>query len=86
MTEITSRTRASLVAQISLWVRRCQRDLSDRVHAAGDERARHYGWEVMESTGRFGCGARTYRDPRFTTGAGNTPRPGSLSAKPRVPE
>jgi len=65
MTEITIRTRPGLATWISFWVRGRQRELSALVYAAGDERARQYGWEVMESTGRFGFGARTYRDPRF---------------------
>jgi hypothetical protein len=65
MTEITIHPQAGIVARISAWVRRRQGELSDRVHAAADERARRYGWEVLESTGRPGFGARTYRDPRF---------------------
>jgi hypothetical protein len=65
MTQITIHPRAGVVARTSAWVRRHQGDLSDRVHAATDERARRYGWEVTGSTGRFGFGARTYRDPRF---------------------
>jgi hypothetical protein len=65
MTEITIQPRTGVVARISAWVRRRQVHLSDRVHAAADERARRHGWEVTRSTGRFGFGARTYRDPRF---------------------
>jgi hypothetical protein len=65
MTQITIHPRTGIMARISAWARRRQRDLSDRVHAAADERARRYGWEITESTGRFGFGARTYRDPRF---------------------
>jgi hypothetical protein len=65
MTQITIHPRAGVVARASAWVRRRQGELSDRVHAAADERARRYGWEVAGSTGRFGFGARTYRDPRF---------------------
>jgi hypothetical protein len=65
MTGITTCTQAGIIARLALWVRSRQRELSTRVHAAGDERARQYGWEVVESTGRFGFGARTYRDPRF---------------------
>jgi len=65
MTQITIHPRAGVAARASAWVRRRQGDLSDRVHAAADERARRYGWEVTASTGRFGFGARTYRDPRF---------------------
>ena len=65
MTQITIHRRAGAVARASTWVRGRQGDLSNRVHAATDERARRYGWEVTRSTGRFGFGARTYRDPRF---------------------
>jgi hypothetical protein len=65
MTQITIHPRAGAVARISAWVRRRQGDLSNRVHAAADERARRYGWEVKRSTGRFGFGERMYRDPRF---------------------
>jgi len=65
MTEITSRTRAGIAAWISAWVRRCQRELSDRMHAAGDERARQHGWEITKNTGRLGFGAHSYRDLRF---------------------
>jgi hypothetical protein len=65
MTQITIHPRAGAVARISAWVRRRQGDLSNRVHAAADERARCNGWEVTRSTGRFGFGARTYRHPRF---------------------
>jgi hypothetical protein len=65
VTQITIHRRAGAVARASTWVRRRQGDLSDRVHAAADERARRYAWEITGSTGRFGFGARTYRDPRF---------------------
>jgi hypothetical protein len=39
--------------------------LSDRVHAAADDRARAWGWEVTETAGRLGLRGRSYRDPRF---------------------
>ena len=42
-----------------------QRELSDRMHAAGDARAASHGWTITKTTGAFGFGARTYRDPRF---------------------
>jgi hypothetical protein len=61
----TIRTRAGITARISMWVRRCQHELSARIHAAADERARRYGWTVTQTTGRFGFEARSYRDPRF---------------------
>jgi hypothetical protein len=47
------------------WIKRRQREMSDRVHAVGDEYARQHGWEVTRSIGRFGFGARSYWDPRF---------------------
>jgi len=61
-------------------IRNAQQRISDRAHAAGDQHARAHGWTVTENTGRFGMGARTYRDPRFGTrqlaGSGNTTAPG----------
>jgi hypothetical protein len=65
MTDTTIRTRTGIAARISAWVGRCQREVSARIHRAGDERARRYGWRVTETTGRFGFEARSYRDPRF---------------------
>jgi hypothetical protein len=65
MTHITTHSPAGIVARISARVRRHQRDLSDRMHAAGDERAQQHGWEITKSTGRLGFGTRTYRDARF---------------------
>ena len=83
MTETTNRAQARIAARISTWVR-YQSELSNRVHAAGDEQARRQGWEVMESTGRFGFGARTYRDPRFDDRRRRHSRAGSLRGQPRV--
>src|SRR5215813_7111566 len=54
------------------------------MHAAGDERARRHGWEVIESTGRFGFGARTYRHPRFDDRRRQHSPPGSLRGQPQV--
>ncbi len=65
MTETTTGARGDIAARISRWVRRRQSELSARVHVAGDERARQHGWTVTQTTGRFGLGARVYRDPRF---------------------
>jgi hypothetical protein len=65
MTETAARRRAGILARVLAWIERRQHELSDRVHAAGDECARQQGWEVTKSTGRFGFGARSYRDPRF---------------------
>ena len=39
--------------------------LSDRIHAAADDRARALGWEVTETPGWLGLSGRSYRDPRF---------------------
>jgi glutamate/tyrosine decarboxylase-like PLP-dependent enzyme len=41
--------------------------LSDRAHAAADERARARGWQVTETPGPLGLRGRSYHDPRFTT-------------------
>jgi hypothetical protein len=76
MTGITISAWAGIVGEMSAWVRRQQRALSARVHVAGDERARSHGWTVTETTGRFGFGARIYRDSRF-----GAPRP-ALAAAP----
>ena len=37
MTQTTIRTRVSILARISAWVRRHQDELSVRIHAAADE-------------------------------------------------
>jgi hypothetical protein len=47
------------------WIRRIQERLSNRVHAQGDALAGQAGWATTKTTGRFGFGARVYRDPRF---------------------
>jgi hypothetical protein len=60
-------------------IRAARDQLSARVHAAADDRARANGWTITESTGRFGMGARTYRDPRFST----RPRATSTDTPPR---
>jgi hypothetical protein len=57
--------RRGIAARIIVWVSARQRELSDRVHAAGDAAAGQHGWTVTAATGRFGFGARSYRDPRF---------------------
>jgi hypothetical protein len=44
---------------------RLLRQLSDRLFADGDAFARKNGWQITKTTGRFGFGARSYRDPRF---------------------
>jgi hypothetical protein len=65
-TETTARRQAGILARVPGWIGWRQRELSDWVHAAGDERARQHGWEITKSTGWFGFGARSYRDPRFS--------------------
>jgi hypothetical protein len=47
------------------WIARLLRQLSDRVFADGDAFARKNGWEITNTTGPFGFGARSYRDPRI---------------------
>ena len=78
-TETIIGARDGVVARIFAWVRRRQSELSAQVHAAGDERARRHGWTVTETTGRFGFGARVYRDARFD----DRRRQISLGAGPR---
>jgi hypothetical protein len=46
-------------------ITRLQQRLSDRLHAKGDAYAQQAGWTTTTTTGRFGFGARVYRDPRF---------------------
>lgn len=65
MTETSARRRTGNPALMSAWIGRRQREVSNRVHAAGDATATQYGWTVTATTGRFGFGARSYRDPRF---------------------
>jgi hypothetical protein len=65
VTQTTIRTRAGIAARISGRVRRRQRELSARIFAAADDRARRRGWTVTVTTGRFGFEARSYRDARF---------------------
>jgi hypothetical protein len=48
------------------WITRTQKRLSDRVHANGDAFAQQTGWTTTHTAGRFGFGARVYRDPRFS--------------------
>jgi hypothetical protein len=66
ITETTARRQAAILTRMPAWIGRRQRELSDRVHAAGDEFARMHGWEITKTTGRFGFGARSYWDPRFS--------------------
>jgi hypothetical protein len=74
MTRITIHSSAGIGARISGWIRRHRRDLSDRIYAADDERARRHGWDVTKSTELLGLGTRTYRDPRFNDRRQRNPR------------
>ena len=65
ITDTARGRRTGIAKRISAWVRHRQRELSDRVHSAGDAAARQHGWAITKSTGRLGFGARSYRDPRF---------------------
>jgi hypothetical protein len=65
VTETTIRTRAGIAARILVWIRRRPHEVSARIHAAADDRARRYGWTVSQTTGWFGFEGRSYRDPRF---------------------
>jgi hypothetical protein len=47
------------------WIAGLLRQLSDRIFADGDAFARDNGWQITKTTGRFGFGVRSYRDPRF---------------------
>jgi len=65
MAETTIGPPAGTAAPIWAWIRGGQREVSARIHAAGDERARRHGWTVTATTGQFGFEARSYRDARF---------------------
>jgi hypothetical protein len=61
----TRRHAGRVLRHLAGQVARLQRQLSDRVFTDGDAFAREHGWEITKTTGRFGFGARSYRDPRF---------------------
>jgi hypothetical protein len=61
MTSHTTTGRQGMTARI----RAVGERLSDRIHAAADDRARARGWQVTPTPGRFGLSGRGYRDPRF---------------------
>ena len=67
ITDTASDLRTGISKRISTWVRRRQRELSDRIHAAGDAAARQHGWAITKSSGALGFGARSFRDPRFNS-------------------
>jgi hypothetical protein len=67
MTQVGKRHSAgSMPGRMAALIARFQRYLSDRVHASGDALAREDRWAIAATTGRFGFGARSYRDLRFT--------------------
>jgi hypothetical protein len=81
MTEVAAGQRAKgLARRVSAWIARRQRQFSDYLHADGDASARERGWNITRTTGRFGFGARVYRDPRFDQLAADARR-----AEPREP-
>jgi len=65
ITDTARGRRTGIAKRISAWVRHRQRELSDRVHSAGDAAVRQHGGAITKSTGRLGFGARSYLDPRF---------------------
>jgi hypothetical protein len=66
MTDMAAGRRAERLTQrVSAWIARRQEQFSDHLHADGDALARERGWTITTTTGRFGFGARVYRDPRF---------------------
>jgi hypothetical protein len=66
MTETaTCRHVGSVARSLARWIARLHRQLSDCVFADGDAFAREHEWQITKTTGRFGFGARSYRDPRF---------------------
>jgi hypothetical protein len=48
------------------WIAELQRQVSSCVFADGDAFAYEHGWQITKTTGRFGFGAHSYRDPRFS--------------------
>ena len=62
MAEIATRRRAGA---IGARIERLRRRLCDRMFAAGDAFAHEHRWTVATAPGRFGFGARIYRNPRF---------------------
>jgi hypothetical protein len=66
MTEIERRAHVgSGLGRVAARIAQLQQRLSDRIFAEGDALAREHGWTVEKASGRFGLGARVYRDPRF---------------------
>ena len=67
MTDFTTiAARPGVPGRLSRWIGMRQQEVSDRTYASGDALCRSQGWTVARRTGRFGFGAREYRNPRFT--------------------
>jgi hypothetical protein len=64
MTHTAPRRRPDSVHR-ARWLARLRQQLSERIFADGDAFARENLWEITKTTGRWGFGTRTYRDPRF---------------------
>jgi hypothetical protein len=64
-------------------ITRLQQRLSDRVHARGDAFAGQAGWTTTKTAGRFGFGARVYRDPRFGQRQAKTSKAAHPAGAPR---
>ncbi len=74
--------------RLARWITRLQQQLSARFFADADASAREHGWEITKTTGQFGFGARTYRDPRFgqrpaAPDSGLSPSPGRAEPQPQ---
>jgi hypothetical protein len=67
MTQTATRRHAgNAPRRLAGWIAPLQQQLSDCLFADEDTFARGHGWEITKITGRFGFGARSYRDPRFS--------------------
>ncbi len=63
ITQAAERRRVGITTRMSAWIGRHQRQLSDQIHADGDELAHQHGWEITKTTGRLGFGTRSYPGP-----------------------
>jgi hypothetical protein len=66
MTQTVTRRHVDGVLRPAAWIARLQRQLTDRIFADGDAFASGHGWKITKTAGRFGFGARSYSDPRFS--------------------
>jgi hypothetical protein len=85
MTKAAARRRAGIAARTCAWVGRHQRELSDRVHAAGDERALQNGWDVTSPPGGPPSGRAATGIPASTTGIGERPLAQRMPVKAITP-